>query len=68
MVRCYRPIPAPRVRKRWPAIEPHWRVLHRDGRLTIDMTEREARWWAGGAIDLCNGERAAAAIVKVTPK
>ena len=54
------------MRKRWPAIEPHWRVIYANGRLSEPMSRGEAR--AIGRMLLRTGDRAAAALVKVTPK
>ena len=54
------------MRKRWPAIEPHWRVVYRNGRLSEPMSRAEAR--AIGRMLLSTGGQAAFAIVKVTPK
>jgi len=65
---CERVIPAGRIhnchpahRKRWPAIEPHWRVLFSCGTVTCALNRDQAAYVAGARVDR-------AAIIKVTPK
>jgi hypothetical protein len=54
------------MRKRWPAIEPHWRVLYRNGRLGDRWEQRQSAYSFVRMMQ--HAGHPMAAVVKITPK